>query len=491
MANISGLSSLSNIDSFLNNYLTVERRPLDNLQEEKSSLQRRTTVFNDLKTQLLSLKERVSGFTAFNSDFLSGSTKAVSSNESIVTAEASSDSRLGVHTISVSRIAQRDTVLTDKILDKLSTNASRFYNKTQTFKVNVGDNEAEISIDFNDRKESNEDILNRVATELNNSGLEITASVISVNRNSSRLAVTSKETGSTNAVQFEEVGNNSLLDRIGLVDSKGDREASTKYKGGYINDDIDQLDAYFKVNGIEITQDSNTVTNVVKGVTLNLLKAQAVDDPSETITISSDGDFLKEEIQGFIDDYNKTIKYISAKTAIDTSSNERGALAGNYSVVQLKFKLREIATGAIEGFEDREYNSLGKIGIEIQRDGTLKIADEEKFDAALADKSIEVQELFSSENGIGVNIEEEIKKHTKVGGVISDTQSSLRTKVSNIDKRTKRLNERIDRRETSLRRQFTDLQKVLSNLNTQQTYMQKFQSAFYGFNYGQQTGTYF
>ncbi len=491
MATISGLSSLSNIDSFLNNYLTVERKPLDTLEQEKSTLQKRATVFNDLKSQLLSLKERVSGFTTFESDFLSGSTKAVSSNESIVTADADSNAEIGVHTISVSRIAQRDTILSDRLLDKLSTTAIRFYKKTQTFKVKIGENEKEIDIGFSDWKESNSDVLNRIASKLNNSGLEITASVISVDKYSSRLVVTSKETGSTNAVQFEDVGNDSLLDKLGLVDSKGERVASTNYNGGYIYDDIEQLDSYFTVNGIEITQDSNTVNNVIKGVTLNLLKAQSEDDQAETITISGDSDFLKEEIQDFINDYNTTVNYISAKTSIDTSSNERGVLAGNYSVQQLRFRLREVATGTVAGFEDKEYSSLGSIGIDIQRDGTLRVADEDKLDSAIADNSSEIQELFTDDNGIAARIEEEITRYTNVGGVISDTQSSLRTKISNIDLRAKRLTERIDRRESSLRRQFTDLQRVLSNLNTQQTYMQKFQSTFYGYSFGQQSGTYF
>jgi flagellar hook-associated protein 2 len=491
MANISGLSSLSNIDSFLNNYLTVERKPLDTLQEEKSTLQKKTTIFSDLKSQLVTLKERVNGFTVSDSDFLSGSKKAVSSNESIVTAEANSNAEIGVHTISISRIAQRDSVLSDRLMDSLTTNALKYYKKTQTFKVKVGESEKQIDIEFDDWKESNKDILDRVAKKLNDSGLDITASVISVDRYSSRLVVSSKETGSSNAVQFEDIGNDSFIKHIGLADSKGERKESTNFKGGYIIEDIDQLDAYFKVNGIEITQDSNTVSNVIKGVTLNLLKAQDEGDSSETITISSDDDFLKKEIQSFIDDYNETVNYISAKTSIDTSTNERGVLAGNYSVQQLKFRIREIVTGTIEGFEDREYNSLGAIGVEIQRDGTLKIADEDKFDAALSENSTEIQEIFSAEDGIAAKLKNDIDRYTKVGGVISDTQSSIRSKVSNIDLRVKRLNERIAKRETSLRRQFMGLQRVLSSLNTQQTFMQQFQNIYYGYSYGQQMGTYF
>ncbi|MFC1564107.1 flagellar filament capping protein FliD [candidate division KSB1 bacterium] len=491
MATISGLSSLSNIDSFLNNYLTVERRPLDNLTQEKTSIQKKASVFSDLKTQMLSLRDRVKGFTSYNSDFLTGSMKAVSSDESIITAEADNNAEMGVHSVFVSRIAQRDAVLSDRLLNKLTTTALKFKDETQTFKIRLGENEAEINIDFNDWKETNSEVLSRVAGKINDSGLEITASVVNVDRYSSRLVVSSRETGSTNAIEFEETGDNSLLEKIGLVDSQGSRVESTKFKGGYIIEDIDLLDANFTVNGIEITQDSNTVTNVVKGLTLNLLKAQSEDDTSETITVSSDGDFLKKEIQAFIEDYNKTIKYINAKTTVNTTSRERGALTGNYSIQQMKFKLREKAMDVVEGFEDRDYSSLGSIGIEIQRDGTLKIADEDELDNALAEKADEVQELFTAENGIAANIEKEIEKFTRVGGIISDSQSGFQTKLKNIDYRVKRFNERIEKRETSLRRQFTDLQKVLNSLNTQRNYMERFQSTLYGFGYGQQYGTYF
>ncbi len=491
MAEISGFSSLGNVNAYLDRFLAADRKPIDTLKEQKTQFQNQANIYSDLKQELVNLRDRVKSFTSYNTSFLSATRNAVSSNESIFTAEASENAEFGVHTIEVKRIATRDTAVSDKISGKSSSLAKKYFGGSQSFKISLENgSESIITIDFNDKNETNKDVLDRISSKINESGIDVTASVVKVDKNNYRLVTVAKETGASNAITFADEGESSLLANSGLVEKDGEREESSSSKGGYISTDSELLDANFVVNGVEITQDSNTVDGIVKGITLNLFKAQDEAGQTETLSITPDEEFLSKEINAFVDDYNKVIKYLNSKTSIDRSSNTRGALAGNYAIQQLKFNLRGSVTGRLEGFEDKEFNSLSGVGIEIQRDGTLKVADEDKLSDALTSNSSNVQELFTSDEGFAAILDTQIEKYTKTGGVLTDKQKGITNKIKNIDYRVERFNKRIERKETSLRRQYTNLQKVLSSLTTQQNLIQQIQSSFSGFglssgqNYG-------
>lgn len=484
MAEVNGLSSLSNLEVFIDRFTAADKRPLNKLTERKATLNRQSLIFNDLKSQLNTLKSRVNGFNSITRENSLSKNVAVSSNDTIFTAEATSSAKVGIHSVFVSRIAKRDTALTDKIDSKNDSIANKFKNTTQTFKIKVGEKEVEFEISFNDKDESNESVLKRIATLVNDSGLDANASVIQVNKKSIRLAINSNETGSENSISFSEEKGNSLLESIGMLEKSGDRAEASNKKGGFVKGDSELLDASFNVNGVDIIQSSNVVTNVIEGITINLNKAHAVDDEADTISISPDSVAFKKEIEGFIKDYNDTIKYINAKLSTNPIDNTRGVFASNFGVRNLRNKIRNIVISNNENVESDSIKSLRDIGIEIQRDGTLKIEDEDKLDESLKNNSKVIQSLFSSEDGIADKIDKELKRFTRAGGVISDSQSSIKIQIRNIDSRSKRINERIDRKRSSLSKQFIDLQRLLSSLNTQQSYLQRVQTTFQNFNSG-------
>ena len=72
MAEISGLGGLSSVETYINTFLSVERRPLADLKSKKSDLQRLSAVYTDLKSELSNLLSRVQGFNTFGIDRLLG-----------------------------------------------------------------------------------------------------------------------------------------------------------------------------------------------------------------------------------------------------------------------------------------------------------------------------------------------------------------------------------------------------------------------------------
>jgi len=485
MAEISGLSGLSNVDTFVNTFLRVERRPLEDLRARKSGLENQRAVFSDLKSEFSDLLTRINGFLAFGNKGKLGTKIAQSSNESIVTAEAASNARIGINTIFVSRLASRDTVLSDKISNKKNSLAKKFFNTTQKFTLRVGGNSSvDISITFDDEDETNGEVLRRIANEINASGQEVNASVIDVDKNSARLTIVSKETGSSNALTISNNVGSTILNDLGLINEVDVREVASKSKGGFLKENADDLDAQFTLNGVEITLGTNKVENVIDGLTLNLLKAQDEDDQAETISVLTDNDQIKDEIKGFIEDYNSLLKFINAKTSVDSNTGKRGALSGNFTVTRLKFRVREIVSSRLIGDDNKNIKSLIDLGISIDRDGTLKIDDEDAFDKHISENQIEVSNLFNSEKGIASRLESALKAFTKTGGVIGDFDKSIQLRIRNIDERSRRINDRLKRREVNLRQQFLSLQKVLSALNSQQSLLRQFGFQSSGLNFG-------
>ncbi|MFC1556814.1 flagellar filament capping protein FliD [candidate division KSB1 bacterium] len=497
MAEISGLGGLSSVDTLVNQFLEVEKRPLRKLESDKSGLNQRLAVFSDLRAELKTLQDRIKGFLSVGSSATLGTKQAVSSNPSVVSAEATASAEIGVNTIFVSRIARRDTLLSDRIRSDGRTIAQFFGNSTQTFSIRLGENDpVQISVNIANRFETNETVLQSIADAINDADIGINANIVSVDRHNIRLSLVSTETGSSNEISFFGNSGQTLLKNLGLIDNGGQRETATNTKGGFILQDAGELDSLFTLNGVEISRESNTVSEVIKGLTITLLKAQEEDAQAETITVESDGENLRAQIEGFIEDYNSALRFINAKTGIDTATGTRNALSGNFQALQLRIKLREIVSSNIKTGSSSGIDNLTDIGIEKNRDGTLKIEDQDKFNKQISENAEVIRELFTAEDiGLAHRLDERLNRFVRIGGVISDNESGLNIKIRNIDRRKKQLNERLRGRESNLRRQFTAIQRVLNALNTQQQLLQRINFSAPTFSTGisnqQQYGTFF
>ena len=68
MAEISSITSGANsIETLVQRFMADERRPVDDLESQKSELNRRQLVFSDLKTSLTALRDNAKDFTRVGS----------------------------------------------------------------------------------------------------------------------------------------------------------------------------------------------------------------------------------------------------------------------------------------------------------------------------------------------------------------------------------------------------------------------------------------
>jgi flagellar hook-associated protein 2 len=121
-----------------------------------------------------------------------------------------------------------------------------------------------------------------------------------------------------------------------------------------------RLDGYPPSGWIE--RASNTVSDLIPGVTLSLLK------PSVTpvqITVADDTEAMQQKITDLVKTYNDLLSYIRDQTKYDKSTGQAGVLFGNYGLQIVKSQLAAIATGNAPGFADPQdsYLNLAQIGI--------------------------------------------------------------------------------------------------------------------------------
>ena len=192
---------------------------------------------------------------------------------------------------------------------------------------------------------------------------------------------------------------------------------------------------------ITVTSSSNTVTDLLPGVTISLQKA----DPDTTVEIAVENDTatIVEQVQAFVDSYNEVVDYIRDQTRYDVERQTAGILLGNTSVMNIQRNLREAVLGTVPGLE-AGMSGLYAIGVSVSATGQLSL-DTGELEAAMADDLDAVARLFkasgesthakirfvaagsdtvASPDGYAVEITQAALRGQLVGAAISDPANS-------------------------------------------------------------------
>jgi flagellar hook-associated protein 2 len=149
--------------------------------------------------------------------------------------------------------------------------------------------------------------------------------------------------------------------------------------------------ANFKVNGVTVTKSSNTVTDVVEGVTLTLSK---VTSAPATLTVARDTASISSSINGFVKAYNDLASTLKNVSAYDAASQRGAILLGDAAVRTLQTQLRGIIGTAVTGTPG-DLTTLSSIGVAFQKDGSLAV-NASKLNDAINDHFDEIASLFAS-----------------------------------------------------------------------------------------------
>ena len=240
---IAGLGGGLDVQGIVQQILFAERQPVRNLEAEKQRLETKIKAYNDLNSQLSSL---LSKLDALKTDANFSVKLTSSSDESVLTATATSEAAPGSYQIQVNRLALFDNFASDATFATANEVIG-----TGSFDLTVGTSSTTITID------SSNNTLEGLKNAINNSAAAARAEII-FDGSGYRLTITSDDSGSSNAISID---NNTLT----LADSN-----PFAFTRSHTIATINDLDASLTINGLAVTSSSNDVDGLVEGVTLNL-----------------------------------------------------------------------------------------------------------------------------------------------------------------------------------------------------------------------------
>ena len=150
-------------------------------------------------------------------------------------------------------------------------------------------------------------------------------------------------------------------------------------------------DAVINIDNATITKSSNTISDAIQGVTLNLSQADSTNGVN--LSISSDATGLTEKIKNFVSAYNDTYKSINDQFTFDPKVNKANALLADASVRAVQNLLRNVVTGSIPGLTSGISN-LSQIGITSDSQTGALTVDEGKLSDAITSNPDGVKRLF-------------------------------------------------------------------------------------------------
>lgn len=226
--------------------------------------------------------------------------------------------------------------------------------------------------------------------------------------------------------------------------------------------------ALFSVDGLSVTKDSNTVSDVISGVTLNLVAAQSASDIADgksiTVSIGQDKGSVRANLQKFVDSYNKLVQSSSEMTAVvqvgEGKAPVTGPLLGDTSIRNLMSGLRKEMT---QLGTDLDIRSLAQLGITTQKDGKLAL-DATKLDAALSSNYDKVADFLGGEGGLMSRMQKVVEPYSQSSGILDQRQKGLQSTLTSVDKQREALELRITKVQERLLAQYNAMDQLVGRL---------------------------
>ncbi|SHF58113.1 flagellar hook-associated protein 2 [Desulfacinum infernum DSM 9756] len=417
---LSGVGSGFDWQTVLDQLREVEEKQfIQPLEDQKDRQEEVLSAWNTVSTKLSALLSAVQDME--DSDDFDLFTTSLSSSssvdaESLLTVTVGSGAAKSRFDIQVTNLAKAEKLQSTSV-----TSASDSAGWTGTITIEGHD----VTLDGKSLNELQDEI-NALNTGSNATG--VVASILKVSDSDYRLILTSEEEGAA-GIQF--------------ADAPGDY-FSTLQAGE---------DAAFTIDGIAMTRSSNTITDAIEGVTLQLHG----EDPATTVSLSIDRDeeAVREKVQTFVDAYNSVVDYINDQFEYNALDEEAGGVLFGDS--QLRSIKNRIQTTVLS-------KQLFNHGVTFSNDGTLEF-DADEFTEAL---SKDYAGTISKFNGLAQSLQTVLDDLTdSVDGTVTKQIKSVEDQIDTLDDRILAMEDRIDAEMERLQEQFIAMDMAISNMNSQ------------------------
>jgi len=373
----SGLASGIDTKAIVDALINADRSSTRLLEKSKSTAQTRLDALQGLRVKLLAAQDAVDLLR--KSESYSG-TKATSSNATALAVSGSTTATPGIYQVNVKQLAQSHQLITggDDGLAGTPLASNTAHNGTGSLTIKIGSG-AETVLNFDTTNSS----LDGIAAAVNDAKLGVTASVVNDGQGY-RLVVQSDNTGTATAItKFGGSGDLATLLPSDVGGNTTLRELAAAQNA--------QVRIGNATTGLLVTKASNTITDVIPGVTLTLKD----DADNITVDVTRDSQATKDKIKAFVTAINSAVTHFTSNSSFDATAKKAGALLADSD---LRRSLQEITTGLFETVDGQPtgYGSLANLGISIdQKTGTLSL-NEATLDAAYTANPSATQSLFTA-----------------------------------------------------------------------------------------------
>lgn len=374
-----GIGSGLDINGIISQLMSVESRPLSQLKAKESKEQQKLSAYGQVKGALSTFQNAVKALQD-NAKF--SGTKVSTSDKDFLSASAGNTAQAGSYSVEVINLAQSHKIASGTFSNSKTALATNGKNLT----VEVGTKKLELSFDA-------DLTLEELRDKINKEKAGVTANVVN-DGTGYRLTLSATDTGAANTIKVSSTSSSSDLDKLLYAGGGGTPSASNAGQTQAAQD------AEVKIDGLTVTDSSNTLTKAIDGVTLTLTKKTEATKPV-TVTVTKDTGSAKSLIEGISKSYNELMKtldgltYFKANTAKAGQLADAGILNGDSSIRSIRSQLRASFSTQISGVSG-DYALPASVGVGFDaKTGNMTI-DSTKLTKALEADPQAVMKLFTA-----------------------------------------------------------------------------------------------
>jgi len=461
MASISslGIGSGLKLGDILDSLTAAEKATLTPITKQQSSYTAKLSGYGTMKSALEAFQ---TANTALSKADLFTATSTTSSSTAF-SATTTGNAIAGKYTISVTQLAQAQT-LTSNTTQKDSKAAIATGDSVLT--IQQGGDKKAVTIDISAANSS----LTGIRDAINNAKAGVSASVINVGNGEYRLSITSNDTGKDNGMTLSISGDDTLKSFMGYDGTSGGMKES-----------VNAQNAKLTVNNVAIENSSNTISDALEDITLNL---NDVTSGNQTLTITQDNTKAQDAVKAWVTAYNALqdtfgtlTKYTSVDPGADAQDTSNGALIGDSTLRTIQTQLKSVLSNTLS---TSSYKTLAQIGVTTDPStGKLEL-DDKKLTEALKKDSAGVGTLIvgdGKKTGITTAIGSNLTSWLSTTGIIQAAKDGVSKTLNKLTKDYNTASDLIDQKVARYKAQFTQLDVLMSSLNNTSSYLtQQFES---------------
>lgn len=464
MASISslGIGSGLKLGDILDSLTAAEKATLTPITKQQTSYSAKLSGYGTLKSSLEAFQTANTALS--KADLFTATTTA--STTTAFSATTTGNAIAGKYTISVTQLAQAQTLTTSKTQADSKTAIAT---SDSVLTIQQGGDKKPVTIDISAANSS----LAGIRDAINNAKAGVSASIINVG-GAYRLSVTSNDTGKDNAMTLSVSGDSALQSFMGYNGVKdGD--------GNGMTESVTAQNAKLTVNNVAIENSSNTISDALEDITLNL---NDVTSGNQTLTITQDTTKAQSAIKDWVTAYNalqdtfsSLTKYTAVDPGSDSQSTNNGALIGDTTLRTIQTQLKSALSNTLSS---STYKTLAQIGVTSDPStGQLEV-DDDKLSAALKKDSSAVGTLIvgdGKKTGITTTIGSNLTSWLSSTGIIQAAKDGVSKTLNKLTKDYNAASDLIDQKVARYKDQFTQLDVLMTSLNNTSSYLtQQFES---------------